>query len=113
MLGLTTPDSVSVNAVKQKGKSKNFTDCKFCGCSHDKGECQAYGKTCNHCGRKNHFESKCHKNSSKSKGKGTLGRSQKCDKCGHSGKQVDLVECNQDSDEFAELIDQVQSLYYH
>ena len=44
MLGLTTPDSVSVHAMKQRGKSKDFTDCKFYGHSHDKAECQAFEK---------------------------------------------------------------------
>lgn len=40
LLGIFSPANlVSVDAVKQKGKSKDFTDCKFCGHSHDKGEC--------------------------------------------------------------------------
>ena len=74
MLGIVTPAALSVEAIhrsfKNKSKSRSqsntqtdYTDCKFCGKSHDKGKCPAYGKVCNNCGRKNHFESKCQSSS--------------------------------------------------
>ena len=56
MLGIVTPAALSVEAIhrnfksKSKSQSKGFkshtdyTDCKFCGKSHNKGECPAYGK---------------------------------------------------------------------
>ena len=71
MLGIVTPTALSVEAIHRSFKSKSksysrdthtktdYTDCKFCGKSHDKGKCPAYGKVCNNCGHKNHFESKC------------------------------------------------------
>ena len=64
MLGIVTPVALSVEAIHRSFKSKSkshtdYTDCKFCGKSHDKGKCPAYGKACNNCGRKNHFESRC------------------------------------------------------
>ena len=71
MLGIVTPATLSVETIHRSFKSKStsysrdthtktdYTDCKFCGKSHGKGKCPAYGKVCNNCGRKNHFESKC------------------------------------------------------
>ena len=54
MLGIVTPDClVDVNAVKKKVRF--YKDCDYCGCSHDKGNHPTFGKTCNRCGRKNHF----------------------------------------------------------
>ena len=60
MLGIVTPTALPVEAIHRsfKTKSKGFksqtdyTDCKFCGKSHNKGQCPAYGKVCNNCGRK-------------------------------------------------------------
>ena len=67
MLGIVTPDHlVDVNAVKKK-KVRFHKDCKYCGCSHDKEDCPAFGKTCNRCGRKNHFVKKCKQNDGNSK----------------------------------------------
>ncbi|XP_039432862.1 uncharacterized protein LOC120415402 [Culex pipiens pallens] len=44
--------------VKKIRKKK---ECKFCGDWHEfeKGVCPAFGKRCNRCGRKNHFERAC------------------------------------------------------
>ena len=132
MLEIVTPAAISVEAIhrnfKSKFKSKGFkthtdyTDCKFCGKSHDKGECPAYGKVCNNCGRKNHFESKCRSswgsNSDRPRGSKSS-TSRKCGKCGH--KKVDCVEYSQeelgesdsDSSDIKDLTEQVQSLFYH
>ena len=55
MLGIVTPDClVDVNAVKKKVRFQKINDCGYCGCSHDRGNCPAYGKICNRCGNKNH-----------------------------------------------------------
>ena len=70
LLGIVTPTAVSVEAIKKgKGKShtKHYSNCKFCGCSHDKGECPAFGKTCNKCGGKNHFRTVCKSKESESR----------------------------------------------
>ena len=66
MLGIVTPAALSVEAIRKGFKSHSdthshtdYSDCKFCGKSHNKGKCPAFGKVCNRCGCKNHFESKC------------------------------------------------------
>ena len=134
MLGIVTPAALSVEAIhrnfKPKSKSKShtqshthtdYTDCKFCGKSHDKGKCPAYGNVCNNCGHKNHFESKC-KSSRGSNSDRPRGSkfSRKCGKCGH--KKVDCIEYSQESDNsesdsdskgMQDLTEQVQSLFYH
>ena len=33
--------------------------CKYCGKSHNKGNCPAYGKKCQKCGKENHFNAVC------------------------------------------------------
>ena len=38
---------------------KNGIDCAFCGEKHARRKCPAYGKTCGHCGRKNHYKKAC------------------------------------------------------
>lgn len=40
-------------------KSVNI-DCKNCGSKHTKKNCQAFGKTCHKCGKKNHWQNMCH-----------------------------------------------------
>ena len=77
MLGIVTPDClVDVNAVKKKAKFHK--DCDYCGHSHNKEDCPAYGKTCNRCGKMNHFEKKCRqKPDPRSQGNGRRGRSSK------------------------------------
>ena len=69
LLRIVTPTAVSVEAIRKKGKShtKHYSNCKFCGCSHDKGECPAFGKTCNKCGGKNHFRTVCKSKESESR----------------------------------------------
>ena len=124
ILGIVTPAALSVEAIHRSFKNKSngfksqtdYTDCKFCGKSHDKGKCPAYGKVCNNCGHKNHFESKC---TSKSNSERKTKSFRKCGKCGH--KKVDCVEYSQkesgesdsDSKDIKDLTEQVQSLFYH
>ena len=36
-----------------------INDCKWCGGSHHRGQCLAYGKTCEQCGKANHFRRVC------------------------------------------------------
>ena len=42
---------------KPKQPDNTIKKCKFCGGSHQRGKCSAYGKRCHKCYRKNHFES--------------------------------------------------------
>ena len=39
--------------------SAQISKCRFCGKSHPKGRCPAYGKTCGSCGFRNHFAAVC------------------------------------------------------
>ena len=42
------------------GRSNNGHRCGKCGKSHERGNCPAYGKTCNRCKGINHFKAVCH-----------------------------------------------------
>ena len=99
MLGIVTPDRlVDVNAVKKK-KVTFHKDCDYCGHSHDKGNCSAFGKTCNRCGRKNHFANKCKQNNSNSKSRNRPRSKGDCDKCKSCGKyKKDFHSVEMDSD---------------
>lgn len=50
-------------SMKSKGKkeykSTSRRECGYCGRSHAKGQCPAYGKECMECGKRNHFASVC------------------------------------------------------
>ena len=80
--------------------------CKYCGKSHNRGNCPAYGKKCQNCGRDNHFKSVCR--SGNDKCESSCSRPKK----GHKGKHFHKVneEKNETMDDSA---NQVQSLFYH
>ena len=47
---------------KSKGRcrsSSNIHNCKYCGKSHNKGNCPAFSKKCGKCGKENHFNAVC------------------------------------------------------
>ena len=69
LLGTVTPSALGVDAIKRGKNSHFFSDCKFCGKSHDKSECPAYGKMCNDSGGKKPFQSQMY---SKIKEKGQI-----------------------------------------
>ena len=46
--------------VKSGNESNIINDCKYCSFTHQKGRCPAYNKTCNKCGNKRHFASRCY-----------------------------------------------------
>ena len=65
-----TPDDESLHAFQHgrthKGKPKaqrkaadTASECRNCGGSHDRGKCSAFGKTCGHCGKANHYTRVC------------------------------------------------------
>ena len=123
MLGVVTPDHlVDDNAVKKKVRFHK--DCDYCRHSHNKVNCPAFSKTCNRCGRKNHFAKKCKQNDGDSKShkrprsKGDC--DQRCKSCGNF-KKISSIEMDLDcegcstgnSNHMEDLTDQVQSLFYH
>ena len=113
LLVIVTPyHLVDINAIKKGRKSEYYTDCKFCGKSHDKGICPTYGKTCNRCGGKNHFEAKCTQKSQNKKG-----NSRNFDKCRHCGAKFMSFhevecDCEDQPNNMEGLTEQVQSLFY-
>ena len=40
-------------------QTSQITQCDYCGGSHQRGNCPAWGKTCGKCGKQNHYTSKC------------------------------------------------------
>ena len=128
MLGIVRPDNlVDVNAVKKKVRFQKINDCDNCGHSHDKGNCPAYGKTCNRCGMKNHFAKKCKQsnNDVESRSHNRPRSKDDCDKCkscGKSKKEFTLIEIDSNdcegcstsnSNQMEDLMEQVQSLFSH
>ena len=54
------------NRSRNQGeKTKNL--CRYCGYSHERGRCPAFGKTCNLCTKRNHFAKVCLKTNAKEK----------------------------------------------
>ena len=53
-----TASQHDVNFVRKDPK-KYFTNCNYCGSSHTKNKCPAFGKQCAYCKKKNHFASVC------------------------------------------------------
>ena len=50
----------SRNKGGPRGRSgSNIRNCKYCGKSHNRGNCPAYGKKCQKCGKENHFKAVC------------------------------------------------------
>ena len=119
MLGIANSGLVSVDEIRNKSAKSQYTDCKFCGHSNNKGEYPAFGKTYHHCGGKKHFESKCRSKtkrgsskSSKSESKHDLrrpngARKNQCLCCVH---KIHGGEHHDSSME--DLNEQIQSLFY-
>ena len=123
LLGIVRPDNlVDVNAIKKK-KIRFQNDCDYCGYSHVKGSCPAYGKTCNRCGRKNHFAKICKQTDNDSKSCNrprSKGDHDRCKSCGKSKKEFNSNEIDSDDcegcssgNQMEDLTEQVQSLFYH
>ena len=54
---------LSAHALSKRqpsGRGNNGQHCGKCGKSHERGNCPAYGKTCNRCQDINHFKAVCH-----------------------------------------------------
>ena len=63
----TSGTDEEINAVKTKRTNnersrrerETIRSCRYCGGSHRRGDCPAYGQTCKKCGRRNHFSQVC------------------------------------------------------
>ena len=87
--------------------SSSVHNCKYCGKSHNRGNCPAYGKKCQKCGKDNHFKVVCKSgcNTSSrdhSKPRGKKGKTKRFHEVNESGKGV-----------MDDLAEQVQSLFYN
>ena len=99
---------VEANLGHSKGRAKSSSsvcNCKYCGKSHSRGNCPAYGKKCQKCRKENHFKSVCKSGSSSSrdhsKPRGKKGK-KKFHEVNESGEGV-----------MDDLAEQVQSLFYN
>ena len=113
MLGIVNPGLVSVDEIRNKS-TKQISDCKFCGHTHERHNCPDFGKECHKCGGKNHFGKMCrffkeskskfesrHDSRKMSKAKG---------RCSHKCKFHEINKCQNDMED---LTEQVQSLFYN
>ena len=57
--GIAESINYTAHDKRKRRDSKYIKDCKFCGLSHDKGKCQAYGLTCAICAKRNHVANVC------------------------------------------------------
>ena len=96
---------------QEGGRStRGMRSCKYCGKSHNRGNCPGYGKRCQKCGRANHFKAVCksgegrrdhrdHRDFSKSRQK--------------KGKGKKFHELNKEEGVMDDLSEQVQALFYN
>ena len=82
-------------------------NCKYCGKSHNKGNCPAYGKKCQKCRKENHFKAVCKSNEGRRDHRDHSKPSQK------KGKGKKFHEVNKEDGVMDDLTDQVQSLFYN
>ena len=55
----TFKPQASIKSQPGSNKSTIINSCKFCGRSHKRGECPAYGRKCHKCKKQNHFAKFC------------------------------------------------------
>ena len=104
------PEVEANTGAKAKGRGRsnsNIRNCKYCGKSHSRGNCPAYGKKCQKCGKDNHFKSVCksgngNNNRDHSKTRGKKGK-----------KKFHEVNENNNGGSMDDLAEQVQSLFYN
>ena len=115
MLGIVNPTSlVSVDDIKRNSKGQYRDKCDYCGKNHKRGKqnCPAFRKKCDRCGGMNHFKTVCRSSEGsnfklRKRSYRTNGR-----KCAYRCKVHEIEECH-DNNSVEDLIDQVQSLFYH
>ena len=91
---------------QSKGRAKSSSsirNCKYCGKSHSKRNCSAFGKKCQKCGKENHFKAVCKSGNNRdhSKPRGKTGKK----------KFHEINESGEGS--MDDLAEQVQSLFYN
>ena len=59
VLAIRNASGYSYGARNYASRDRTAQVCRFCGRSHRRRDCPAYGMTCHKCGRKNHFAACC------------------------------------------------------
>ena len=108
-------DSIQTNRGRGKFRSKSqgrgrstsgVRNCKYCGKSHNRGNCPAFGKKCQKCRKENHFKAVCKSGGSDkrehSKQRPKKGKGKRFHEINESGEGV-----------MDDLAEQVQSLFYN
>ena len=90
----------------QSRSQSGIRDCKYCGTNHQPRQCPAYGKTCKHCGKKNHFAKKCH-----SRGQSQSGNT--VSKKSFKYREVNVDQESSDDGQIDEITSKVRSMYYN
>ena len=96
------------NRAKEPARQK---ECLFCGYLHAqiRSRCPAYGKLCNACKEKDHFESKCpNKNRRARKQRSNISKRSKCNALRPHVQHLDTSSEN-DEDEYAHWVNAVKS----
>ena len=117
-VGIANPNLISVDELRKstsfnKSKHTHKSECNFCGRSHARRSCPAYGRECYKCGGKNHFSNMCGSlRSSNSESKHDSRRprqanEKKCTRC--KCRVHEISKCQNDMDDLSK---QVQSLFY-
>ena len=113
-------DAIHTNSFRGRDKSRNkskgrgrssslIRNCKYCGKSHNKGNCPAFGKKCSKCRKDNHFKAVCKSGSSEYKRDSSHHRPKSK---GNFRKK--FHEINEDEGEVMnDLSNQVQALFYN
>ena len=107
-------DSVQTNSFRGRGKFRSkskgrgrssslIRNGKYCGKSHNKGNCPAFGKKCGKCGKENHFKAVC--KSSDYKRDSSKHRSRT------KGSKKKFHEINEEEGVMDDLSDQVQHCF--
>ena len=92
---------------KSKGRgrsSSSIHNCKYCGKSHNRGNCPAFGKKCGKCGKENHFKAVCKSSTDR--------RDSSKHRPRVKGKKK-FHEINKEEGVMDDLTEQVQSLFYN
>ena len=112
-------DSIQTNRSRGKFRSKSqgrgrsassIRNCKYCGKFHNRGNCLAYGKKCQKCGKDKHFKAVCRSGGSDKRDQSRDHSRQRPKK----GKNKKFHEVNESGEGVMDdLTEQVQSLFYN
>ena len=111
-------DSVQTNGFRGRGKfrskskghgrsSSSIHNCKYCGKTHNKGNCPAFGKKRGKCGKENHFKAVC------KSGFGSDKRDSSKHRPRAKGKKKFHEVNEEEGGVMDDLSDQVQALFYN